>query len=119
MSALPATTTSQEASPPPALSRIQKAAVIMMLFGENAASSVLKMLEPDEVKDLGTAMYSLNGVSHEMVDGVLDEFFGILREQTGVGVGANAYVRTVLNDALGNVVVLLNFNVLCSFGLSK
>lgn len=102
MSALPATTTSQDANQPPALSRIQKAAVIMMLFGEKAASSVLKMLEPDEVKDLGTAMYSLNGVSHEMVDGVLDEFFGILREQTGVGVGANAYVRTVLNDALGS-----------------
>lgn len=84
------------------LTGTQKAAILMMLFGEQGASNVLRMMSPKEVQDLGAAMYSVRGVDHDTVNAVLDEFLNHLRSQTGVGVGANAYVRTVLTEALGS-----------------
>jgi flagellar motor switch protein FliG len=86
---------------PAPLTGVDKAAMLMMLFGEEAASSILKSLSPDEVQKLGAAMYSLSGVTHDVIDAVLDEFYVTLRAQTGVGIGANAYVRSVLTGALG------------------
>ena len=83
------------------LTGVQKAAILMMLFGEKAAANVLKSMSPHEVQELGAAMYTVRGVSHETVNAVLDEFFDGLRRQTDVGIGANAYVRNVLTGALG------------------
>lgn len=84
------------------LSNVQRAAILMMLVGEETAANVLRSMSPSEVEELGAAMYTVRGVSHETVDTVLDDFFNMLREQTDVGYGANAYVRNVLNDALGS-----------------
>ncbi|CUH68494.1 Flagellar motor switch protein FliG [Thalassovita gelatinovora] len=79
----------------------RKAAVLMMLFGEEAASAVLKLLNPQEVQQLGTAMYGVRNVDHSTVNEVLNEFLHDLREQTGLGVGANDYIKDVLTQALG------------------
>lgn len=84
------------------LTPVQKAAVVMMLFGEDVAAEVLRALGPREVKELGRVMYALGPVSHRAVEEVLDEFFGILREQTGIGAGSGPFVRHVLTDALGS-----------------
>ncbi|WP_108886198.1 flagellar motor switch protein FliG [Pseudoprimorskyibacter insulae] len=84
------------------LSPVQRAAILMMLVGEETAAHVLKAMSPSEVEELGAAMYTVRGVSHETVDAVLDEFFDMLRDQTDIGYGANAYVRNVLNNALGS-----------------
>ncbi|MEC9199451.1 MAG: flagellar motor switch protein FliG [Pseudomonadota bacterium] len=79
----------------------QKAAILMMLFGETAASSVLKELNPGQVQDLGAAMYGVRRISHETIAAVVDQFLEELSQQTNLGIGAGNYVRTVLNDALG------------------
>lgn len=83
------------------LTPVQKAAVLMMLFGQRAAAEVLRALPPAEVKALGAAMYTVRDVGHETVNAVLDEFLGRLRQQTEIGLDASGYVRTVLTDALG------------------
>lgn len=83
------------------LNGTQKAAILMMLVGESAASGVLRHLNPSEVQDLGEAMYSVRDVDHETVNAVLDEFISALGEKSTIGIGANAYIRNVLTDALG------------------
>lgn len=89
------------ASAPQPLTQVEKAAILLMIFGEEAAAEILKSLSPAEVQALGTAMYGLSGVSHATVNAVLDEIFDRLRTQSGLGVGASHFVRSVLNDALG------------------
>lgn len=84
------------------LSGVQKAAILLLLFGEEGAASVLSMMSPKHVQELGTAMYSVRGVDNDTVHKVLDEFIVILRDQSSIGIGANSYVRKVLTRALGD-----------------
>lgn len=80
---------------------VQKAAVLMMIFGTSTASSILKSLTPDIVQTLGQEMYGLRDIDHATINAVLDEFFERLAEETDIGHGTNTYVRAVFRDALG------------------
>ena len=44
-------------------------------------------------------MYSVQGLDQDTV--TLDEFLAIIKEQTGLGLGAGNYIRNVLTKALG------------------
>ena len=77
------------------------AAILLMLLAEEEAAQVLGRLDPDEVQQLGTAMFSVADVSEEEVDGVLDQFVGRAKERTTIGFGADGQIRTMMERALG------------------
>ena len=83
------------------LTPVQKAAILMMVFGEETAAQILRALSPSEVQVLGEAMFTVQGVDHDTVDALLNEFLGLVSNQTGIGIGAGNYVRQVLDQALG------------------
>ena len=83
------------------LSGTQKCAILMLLLGEDEASEIMKNLSPREVQQLGSAMYSVTEVDQRTVNVVLDEFLAIIKAQTSVGLGADAYIRRMLVKALG------------------
>ncbi len=84
------------------LSGTQKAAILMMLFGEETAAKIMRNLSPREVQHLGAAMYSVRGVDQDTVSLVLEDFLETLGLQTGLGFGAGNYVRSVLSHAFGD-----------------
>ncbi len=84
------------------LSGTQKCAILMLLLGEDEAAEILKNLSPREVQQLGSAMYSVADVDQKTVNLVLDEFLSIIKAQTSIGLGADAYIRRVLVKALGD-----------------
>lgn len=77
------------------------AAILLMLLAEDEAAQVLGRLDPDEVQELGTAMFSVADVSEDEVDGVLDQFVDRARERTTIGFGADGQIRTMMERALG------------------
>lgn len=77
------------------------AAILLMLLAEDEAAQVLGRLDPDEVQQLGTAMFSVADVSEEEVDTVLDQFVDRARERTTIGFGADGQIRTMMERALG------------------
>ncbi|MBR9805044.1 flagellar motor switch protein FliG [bacterium] len=85
----------------PAIAPIDKAAILLMSVGEKEAATVLKHLGPKEVQRIGTAMAGLGDVRRDQVDTVLDEFLEAVQELTGLGVGADGYIRKMLDQALG------------------
>jgi flagellar motor switch protein FliG len=85
----------------PALTGVQRAAVLLMSLGEEDAAEVLKHMSAKEVQKLGMSMATINNVTRSMVEQVMSEFVSELSEQTSVGVGADDYVRKVLVSALG------------------
>ena len=85
-----------------ALSGTQRAAVLMLLLGEQQAAEIIKFMNPKEVQALGAAMVSVADLSQEAVNVVLDEFIATLKKQTSLGLGTGDYVEKVLKRALGD-----------------
>jgi len=83
------------------LTTTQRAAVLMLLLGEQQASEIIRFLNPKEVQALGGAMVSVADLSQEAVNIVLDEFVATLKKQTSLGLGTGDYVEKVLKRALG------------------
>jgi flagellar motor switch protein FliG len=84
-----------------ALSTTQRAAVLMLLLGEEQAASIIRYMDPKEVQALGAAMVSVGDISQEAVNEVLDDFISTFKKQTSLGLGTSDYVESVLRTALG------------------
>ena len=78
-----------------------RAAVIMLLLGEQQAADIIRYLSPREVQALGSAMVGVADLSQEAVNIVLDNFVVTIKQQTSLGLGTGDYVDKVLNRALG------------------
>ena len=89
------------ADPTANLTGVQRAAIVLLSLGEQQAAEVLKHMGAREVQKLGVAMTSIGGVSREAVSRVFDEFVEVLAQPSGLGSGADEYVRAVLTQALG------------------
>ena len=84
------------------LTNTQRAAVLMLLLGEQQASEIIRFMNPREVQALGAAMVSVADLSQEAVNVVLDDFVATLKKQTSLGLGTGDYVEKVLKRALGD-----------------
>ena len=84
------------------MSGVQRAAVLMLLLGEQQAAEIIRFLNPKEVQALGGAMVSVADLSQEAVNAVLDEFVATIKKQTNLGLGTTDYVEKVFKRALGD-----------------
>ena len=84
------------------ISGAQRAAVLMLLLGEQQASEIIKFLNPGEVQALGGAMVAVSDVSQEAVNEILDDFVSTIKKQSSLGLGTTDYVEKVFKRALGN-----------------
>lgn len=84
-------------------SGVERAAVLMMLVGEEEAAAILQKLEPDEVRELGKAMFAVADVSEAEVEAVLDDFVDKARERTTIGFDPRPKIESMMNKALGPV----------------
>lgn len=82
-------------------SGVERAAVLMMLVGEEEAAAILQKLDPEEVQQLGRAMFTVADVSEDEVTVVLDDFVEKARDRTTVGFDPRPHIQTVMTKALG------------------
>ena len=81
---------------------IERAAVLMMLVGEEEAAAILQQLDPEEVRNLGKAMFTVADVSEAEVEQVLDDFTYKARERTSVQFDPAPRIHGIMNRALGS-----------------
>jgi flagellar motor switch protein FliG len=86
---------------PREFSGVERAAVLMMLVGEEEAAAILQKLDPEEVRKLGQAMFNVADVSEREVGGVLDDFVSKARARTTVGFDPRPQIEAVMHRALG------------------
>ncbi len=84
------------------LNGIEKAAILLMVLGEEDASQVLKHMSPEELQQLGQAMTSINDITQKEIYEVMMEFVGETNTATPLDIGAYDYLKSVLKNALGN-----------------
>ena len=83
------------------LTRVDKAAILLLSLGESDAAQVLRHMGPKEVQRVGVAMAQMRNVHREQVEQVMSEFVEIVGDQTSLGVGSDSYIRKMLTSALG------------------
>jgi flagellar motor switch protein FliG len=86
---------------PKTFTGVERAAVLMMLVGDDEAAAILQKLEPDEVRQLGKAMFAVADVTEQEVESVLDDFVDRARERTAVGFDPRPKIESVMTRALG------------------
>lgn len=80
---------------------IERAAVLMMVVGDEEAAAILQKLDPDEVRQLGTAMMSVADVSEWEMAQVLDDFTGRAQERSAIQFDPRPKLESVVTKALG------------------
>jgi flagellar motor switch protein FliG len=83
------------------LGGVTKAAIVMLLLGENATSEVFRHLSEDEIERLAKEMAELGQVSAKMSEGVLEEFHQTVVASEFVTRGDIGYARRILEKTLG------------------
>jgi flagellar motor switch protein FliG len=83
------------------LTRVDKAAILLLSLGETDAAQVLRHMGPKEVQRVGVAMAQMRNVHREQVEQVMSEFVEVVGDQTSVGIGSDGYIRKMLTQALG------------------
>ncbi|MEM1132571.1 MAG: flagellar motor switch protein FliG [Pseudomonadota bacterium] len=97
-----AETDNPEAAEAPAISDAQAAAILMLLFSEDAAAEVISELEPDEVRQISNIMYSVADIGGDDINHVLDRFIERARSRTTIGYRADSHIEGVLKRAFGD-----------------
>lgn len=83
------------------LSKVDKAAILLLSLGETDAAQVLQHMGPKEVQRVGSAMAQMRNIHRDQVEQVMTEFVEVVSDQTGLGVGSDGYIRNMLTQALG------------------
>ena len=83
------------------LSKVDKAAILLLSLGETDAAQVLQHMGPKEVQRVGSAMAQMRNIHRAQVEQVMTEFVEVVSDQTGLGVGSDGYIRNMLTQALG------------------
>ncbi len=79
----------------------QSAAILMLLFDDDEAATILERLEPAEVEALGEAMFSVADVDAMQIDGSLVRFLELIRNQSMLAYKSDEKVGRVFRRALG------------------
>ncbi|HKX90726.1 MAG TPA: flagellar motor switch protein FliG [Sphingopyxis sp.] len=87
----------------PAIEGSAAAAILLMLLDESEAATILKQLDPDEVRQLAKAMFDTANASEHQIGQALDRFVTRSRDVSALAIGADTRIRTVINEAVGNV----------------
>ena len=83
------------------MSGLTKAAIVMLLLGEEASTEVLRHLTEEEIEQVARQMAELGQVSAKQSESVLDEFHQTLIASEFVTRGDIGYARRVLERTLG------------------
>lgn len=83
------------------LGGVERAAILLMVLGEQEASKVLQHMSPDELQNLGEAMTNINDVSQADIFNVMMTFSDDTKTKTPLDIGAYDYLKRVLKGAIG------------------
>jgi len=79
-----------------------KAAIFLASLGEDAASEIMKTLDPQELQKLGAKITELSDIPQKDLNEVYGEFVENAADAGGMNVEGKDYIQKVLSKALGD-----------------
>jgi len=77
----------------------QKAAILLLSFGEDISAEIFKHMSEFEIKRIGGAMSRLGRLEQDIVDEIIMEFYAILQQNNKFFYGGNEFTRNVIGQA--------------------
>ncbi|WAA13903.1 flagellar motor switch protein FliG [Fervidibacillus halotolerans] len=82
-------------------SGLQKAAILLITLGEDAAANVFKHLTEEEIEKLTLEISSVKKVDSEKKEEIIEEFYNLAIAQDYISQGGIGYAKAILEKALG------------------
>jgi flagellar motor switch protein FliG len=79
----------------------EKAAVLLLALGENAAAEVMKHLDMKDIRRLGGPMTAMSDLTPDVRNEVMQEFRALSAQGADMGVEGKSYMKKILTKALG------------------
>jgi flagellar motor switch protein FliG len=80
---------------------IQKAAILLVMLGDQASAEVLKQLDEEEVQVVSREVARLSAITSEQAESILEEFYQMSLAHEYVHKGGLDYARKLLVNAFG------------------
>src|SRR5580692_6138093 len=83
------------------VSGARKVAILMIMIGDEASSSILREMDEEEVAEISTEIARVRSLTAEEAEGVLEEFYQMTVAHDYVVKGGVEYARKILVSAFG------------------
>lgn len=90
------------APPAPLLNRVDRAAVFLMLLGDEEAANLLARLEPTELERIGSAMVAMGDIDQDRIAESLQDFVAEAEREILPAKNRSGQVRVMLERSLGS-----------------
>lgn len=80
---------------------IRKAAILMVLLGDEASSSVFRFMQEDEVQEISREISRLGRIESDVADAVLEDFHRLTMAQNFLARGGAEFAKKLLVKAFG------------------
>lgn len=77
----------------------QKAAILLLSFGEEISAEIFKNMTEFEIKRIGAAMSRLGRMENDVVEQVMSEFYAVLQQNRKFFYGGNDFTKKVIGTA--------------------
>ncbi len=80
---------------------IERAALLLIGLGEDHAGEVMRHLEPRQIQKVGEKISTMSEINPQKLDNVVDEFLSEVKNQMGMAIDSEEYVKNMLIKGLG------------------
>src|SRR5271165_20532 len=88
-------------TPQTAIPGIRKAAILMVILGDQTSGEILRQLDDEEVQLISREVARITSIDNEQAEGVLEEFYQMSMARDFVLKGGLDYARKMLRNAFG------------------
>lgn len=83
------------------LAGIRKAAILMIILGDQTSGEILRQLDDEEVQSIGREVARITSISNDQAESILEEFYQMSMAREYVLKGGIDYARKMLLNAFG------------------
>jgi flagellar motor switch protein FliG len=85
----------------PSIPGIRKAAILMIILGDQVGGEILRQMDEEEVQAIGHEVARITSISNDQAENILEEFYQMSMAHDYVLKGGLDYAKKMLNSAFG------------------
>ena len=83
------------------MSGAKKAAILMVLLGDEASAGIFRFMQEDEIQEISKEISRLGEINHDVADEILEDFYRLTLAQSFLARGGPEFAKKLLVKAFG------------------